>query len=174
MQAPLLSPLQWDKVEQHIEGMRNPEMYRLIVKLIRSTGLRPIELALMERSWVRGLELRIPKGKTKKGRAGTIPLSEQLVEDIYSYMGDRTGVVFLTRSLKPFTNVGMSQAIIRLMDQSGVSGSCYSARRGLANRLVDERVNIAVIQHVLRHASLATTASYCAVSTNMVRNALYA
>jgi integrase/recombinase XerD len=173
MQAPLLSAAQWDRIEQHIEGMQNPTMYRLIVQLIRATGLRPIELARVERSWIRGQELRIPTGKSKKGRAGTIPLTAALVEGIYSYMGDRTGNVFLTRTGKAFTPLGMTQAIIRLMERAGVSGSCYSARRGLANRLVDQGVNIAVIQHVLRHADLSTTASYCAVSTNMVRNALY-
>lgn len=174
MQAPILAPAQWDVIERHIEGMRNPEMYRLIVKLIRSTGLRPIELARMEGTWLRGMELRIPQGKSKRGRAGNVPLSIDLINDIYAYMGDRKGVVFLTRSNKPFTPLGMTQAIIRLMEQAGVSGSCYSARRGLANRLVDEGVNIAVIQHILRHANLSTTASYCAVSTNMVRKALYA
>jgi site-specific recombinase XerD len=88
-------------------------------------------------------------------------------------MQGRDGPVFLTRTLKPFTPLGMTQAIIRLMDQAGVQGSCYSARRGLANRLVDEGANIAVVQHVLRHAHMSTTASYCAVSTNMVRKALY-
>lgn len=174
MQAPILTQAQWQAIEQHIEGMKNPEMYRLIVALIRATGLRPIELARLESSWIRGSELRIPTGKSKKGRAGTIPLSEELVWQVLSYMGDRRGVVFLTRTGKPFTPLGMTQAIIRLMERAGVSGSCYSARRGLANRLVDEGVNIAVIQHVLRHAHLSTTASYCAVSTNMVRKALYA
>ena len=173
MQAPLLTATQWERIEQHIEGMQNPSMYRLMVKLIRATGLRPIELAKMELSWVRGHELRIPTGKSKKGRAGTIPLSSDLVEGIYSYMGARSDTIFLTRTGRPFTPQGITQAIIRLMERAGVAGSCYSARRGLANRLVDEGVNIAVVQHVLRHAHLSTTASYCAVSTNMVRNALY-
>lgn len=174
MQAPLLSAAQWDSIEQHIDAMRNPAMYRLIVRLIRETGLRPIELARMESSWVRGLELRIPQGKSKRGRAGTVPLTQETVFAIEDYLGGRTGNVFLTRTDKPFTPLGMTQAIIRLMERAGVQGSCYSARRGLANRLVDEGVNIAVVQHVLRHAHMSTTASYCAVSTNMVRKALYA
>lgn len=174
MLAPILAPAQWERIEQHIATVQNPAMYGLIVKLIRATGLRPVELARMESTWLRGMELRIPQGKSKRGRAGTIPLSIDLINDLYAYMGDRKGVVFLTRTGKPFTPLGMTQAIIRLMERAGVSGSCYSARRGLANRLVDEGVNIAVIQHVLRHSNLSTTAQYCAVSTNMVRNALYA
>lgn len=173
MQAPLLTSTQWERIEQHIEDMQNPAMYALIVKLIRATGLRPIELARMELSWVRGQELRIPTGKSKNGRAGTIPLTAEIVDAIYAYAGNRPGTVFQTRTGRSFTPQGMCQAIIRLMERAGVSGSCYSARRGLANRLVDQGVNIAVVQHVLRHAHLSTTASYCAVSTNMVRNALY-
>lgn len=173
MQAPILAEAQWNKIEAHIPSMQNPAMYALIVKLIRATGLRPIELARLESTWLRGMELRIPQGKSKRGRAGTVPLSLDLINDLYAYMGERTGIVFLTRTGKPFTALGMTQAIIRLMERAGVSGSCYSARRGLANRLVDEGVSIAVVQHVLRHANLSTTAQYCAVSTNMVRNALY-
>ena len=88
-------------------------------------------------------------------------------------MGNKCGRVFRNASDDAFTANGISEAIRRIYKLAGVQGSCYSGRRTMATRMVDNKVNIAVVSKVLGHSSIATTQNYIGVTDTMMRDALF-
>ena len=54
----------------------------------------------------------------------------------------------------------------------GVSGSIHRGRHLYATRLLRAGANIRVVQRLMRHSSLATTATYCAVDEDEMRAAV--
>lgn len=173
MKAPLLSATEFNKALQHIETMKRPGHYRLLLLLMRDLGLRPIELARLQSDWFRGGELRIPHGQSKRKKPRTLPVSPAIIEALEAHMEGRQGTVFLNRMGEAFSPGTMGDSITRMYRQAGIQACCYSGRRSMATRLVDQDVNIRVIQQILGHSNLATTAAYCEVSESKMREAMF-
>jgi site-specific recombinase XerD len=51
----------------------------------------------------------------------------------------------------------------RLFDSLGIAGSIHRARHSYATTLLRAGANVRVVQTLMRHSSLATTAAHCAV-----------
>lgn len=173
MRASILEEEQFGVVLAYTEGMERPAMYRLMVTLTKKLGLRPIELANLETSWFIGAELRIPAGKSKRGRARSLPTNEEILSLLARHMGSETGRVFRNARGEAFTANGISEAMRRIYKLAGVKGSAYSGRRTAATNMVDRGVSIRVVQEFLGHSNLATTAAYCGVTPTMLRNAVF-
>lgn len=174
MKAPILTASDWDQVEQYVSTMRRPEHYTLLVMLIRRLGLRPIELARMETSWIVGDELRIPCGKSKRKRPRNLPLNEEMLSAIVSHMQGRRGHVFVNRQGNAFTPGLMSESVRRLMGLAVGYGSTYSGRREASQRMLDRGENLLTIQAFLGHQSPLTTIEYVGVSDQALRRAVFA
>lgn len=174
MKAPIKSIAEFDKLFAHAGRMERPAMYRLMLLLSIRVGLRPMELAGLERSWFRDGELRIPFGHSKRKQGRSLPISEEIIAALEAHMGQGGGRVFGNAQGNPFDANGISMALRRLYKQAGVEGSCYSGRRTMATNMVDRGVNIAVVSEVLGHSSIATTQAYVGVTDSMMRRALFA
>lgn len=173
MRAPIKEQAEFEAVIAHAGSMERPAMYRLMMLLSIRLGLRPMELAGLETSWFRGGELRIPLGHSKRGQGRSLPVSEEIVSALAEHIGQSTGRVFRNARGEAFDANGISMAMRRLYKQAGVEGSCYSGRRTMATRMVDNNVNIAVVSKVLGHSSIATTQKYVGVTDTMMRRALF-
>jgi len=174
MKAPSLADTDWSTVDSYIASMERPAHYSLLVMLIRKLGLRPIELARIESSWIVGDELRIPHGKSKRKRPRTLPLNAALLEAFSAHLEGRRGVVFLNRQGQPFTPGLMSESVRRLLRLSVGYGSAYSGRRAASQRMLDRGENILTIQAFLGHSSPLTTLAYVGVSDQELRRAVFA
>ncbi len=173
MKAPIKEAAEFDKLFAEAERMERPKVYRLMLLLSIRLGLRPMEIAGLERSWFRDDTLRIPLGHSKRKSGRSVPVSGEILEALSDLMQDERGRVFRNSRGKPFTANGISEALRRLYKRAGVTGSCYSGRRTLATNLVDEGVSLAVVQQVLGHGNLSTTASYIGVTEGMMRRAMF-
>ena len=173
MKAPTLNAIEFDTVFAHIETMKRPAHYRFLLLLCRDLGLRPIELAKLESGWFRGGELRIPHGQSKRKRPRSIMVSPAIMEALEAHMQGRTGRVFLNQRGEPMLPNLISDSIRRLFREAGIQASCYSGRRTLATRLVENNVNILTIQSILGHSNPMTTLAYCEVTPEMQRKALF-
>lgn len=174
MRAPNKTEAEFAALFDYVDSCSDPLKYRLMLLLSVKLGLRPKEIAGLNRSWFRGDELRIPHGYSKgKGGHGSLPVCAEVLAALSAYMGDREGVVFLNRGGRPFDAAGISSALRRLYREAGQEGSCYSGRRTLATNMVDRGVNLLVVQKVLRHSSPVTTQQYVGVTQNMLSKALY-
>lgn len=77
-----------------------------------------------------------------------------------------------TRPGRPIRSTSLSSAISRAMSRAGVPGSAHSLRHWLATELVRSGVNARIVQTLMRHASLATTAIYVEVDREQQRAGL--
>lgn len=174
MRAPILADEQFEALLTYTDSMERPAMYGLMLLLTKKLGLRPMELAGMESSWVRGDELRIPMGHSKRKQGRSLPIDDDIRDALFAHMGNSAGRVFRNARGDAFTANGISEAIRRIYKLAGVQGSCYSGRRTMATRMVDNKVNILVVQNVLGHSSPVTSMSYVGVTDRMMREALFA
>ena len=173
MRAPIITDTDFDKLFAFTARMERPAMYRLMILLTKKLGLRPMELAGMERGWFVGNELRIPIGHSKRKQGRSLPINNEILEALAAHLGNQWGRVFRNATGDAFTANGISEAIRRIYRMAGVQGSCYSGRRTMATRMVDNKVNIAVVSKVLGHSSIATTQNYIGVTDTMMRDALF-
>lgn len=174
MRAPNKSEAEFDALFEYVDTCSDASKYRLMLLLSIRLGLRPKEMAGMQRSWFRGDELRIPHGYSKgQGGHGSLPVCSEILAALDEHMAEREGSVFLNRAGRPFDGAGISSALRRLYREAGQEGSCYSGRRTLATNMVDRGVNLLVVQKVLRHSSPVTTQQYVGVTQNMLSKALY-
>ena len=174
MQAPIKTDEEFSKLFETASQMRRPEQYRFMLMLSIKLGMRPKEIALMDSRWVIGRELRIPLGSSKGKGCRTLYLSPEMLEAYHSHMRGRSGVVFLNEKNQPMKARAISDAFQRLYALSNEQGSCYSGRRTLATNLVDRNVPLPVVQKVLGHSHLSTTARYISVTPRMIEAALFA
>lgn len=173
MKAPIKNEAEFAALFAHTDKMERPAMYRLMLMLSVKLGLRPMELAGLESSWFRGLELRIPIGYSKRKSGRSLTTNAEIIAALETHMQGRTGRVFLNAFGKPFTARGISDAFRRLYRINEIEGSCYSGRRTLATNLVDKGVSVFVIQQVLGHSHVNTTLSYVSVTPAMMSKALF-
>ena len=173
MRAPIISNTDFEKLFAYTDGMERAAMYRLMILLTKKLGLRTMEMAGMETGWFVGGELRIPLGHSKRKQGRSLPVDAEIEEALAAHMGGQRGRVFRNAAGEAFTANGISEAIRRIYRLAGVQGSCYSGRRTMATRMVDNKVNIAVVSKVLGHSCIATTQSYIGVTDTMMREALF-
>ncbi|EQB11243.1 tyrosine-type recombinase/integrase [Sphingobium lactosutens] len=174
MRATILNDKQFDKLFDFAAQMNRPAMYRLMLLLTKKLGLRPMELAGLETNWFINDELRIPLGHSKRKQGRSIPVDAEILTALHDHMQGERGRVFRNGAGDVFTANGISEAMRRIYRMAGVQGSCYSGRRSMATRMVDNNVNIVVVSKVLGHSSIATTQHYVGVTDAMMRKALFA
>lgn len=71
--------------------------------------------------------------------------------------------------IKPYT---ITTSVSRVLDTLGLEGSIHRCRHTYGTRLLRGGTHIRVVQKLMRHASLATTATYTAVDENEMRAAI--
>ncbi|WP_288484817.1 site-specific integrase [uncultured Novosphingobium sp.] len=173
MKAPIKTDAEFTALFNEAARMERPKVYRLMLLLSIRLGLRPMEIAGLERSWFRDDTLRIPFGHSKRKSGRSLPVSQDILDAVADLMGNRQGRVMLNAQGEPFTANGISEAMRRLYKRAGVTGSCYSGRRTLATNLIDKGVSIAIVQQVLGHTHLSTTQEYVGVTERMMREAMF-
>jgi len=151
-------------------GAADTEKSRLIISLLYSSGLRVSELvnlkvddvALATRSgWVR-------RGKGAKDRI--FMLSEQLAQDISSYLEGRQNSYIFSKE-KPLTTRNIQKIIKNASKRAGINKKVtpHTLRHSFATHLLEQGTDIRMIQAMLGHASLSTTQVYTHVSDEQIR-----
>jgi integrase len=97
----------------------------------------------------------------KGGKRTTLPIHPDLWEMAQRY--PRTGYWFPTPNGGHTSSDTMSMAVGRLFHSLGIEGSIHRCRHTYGTRLLRAGANIRVVQKLMRHASLQTTAGYMAV-----------
>lgn len=144
---------------------------RAIFSLAITTGLRANEIALAKIENIKlynGEVVLFVKCKKRDDESEYVKLSEQVLNDIYAYLENRTdGYIFVSTSPNNFGG-GLSTTSIRSIvkdifrrfgyDEKGFS--CHSLRRSMATLSYNAGADIVQIQQVLHQKSLTTTRRY--------------
>jgi integrase/recombinase XerD len=183
-QASVLNDADVRRVFRIIETTRHADRNRLAFVLSIYAGLRVGEIAALRFVDVvnqrgearREIKLRADQTKGSKGR--TVVLSGRVRREIDGYAKSQpirdfdTPLIFSQRNRRAFSNVTLSMLFKEIYELAGIRTSSHSGRRTFATRLNAKGVGMKTIQKLLGHRHIGTTALYCDVSEDTLRNAV--
>lgn len=151
------------------ESMRPATRAKIVLGMY--AGLRVSEIARVRGQDVDLIAMTISV-RGKGGKLAQLPL-HPLVADVARSMPER-GWWFPSPSdpSRPIARTSCSDGIRRAMHRLGVPGSGHQLRHWFASSLLEHGVDVRVVQTLMRHSSLATTAIYTRVSPVAQRAAL--
>jgi integrase/recombinase XerD len=186
-QASALTDTEIRRVFRIIETTRYADRNRLAFALSIFAGLRVGEIAALKLGDVttqdgevrREIKLGALASKGSKGSKGrTAVLSTRVRREIEAYLQTRLlhrhddPLIPSQRKGRPFSNVTLSILFKEIYEAAGIKTSSHSGRRTFAVRLHAKGVGMQTIQKLMGHRNLGTTAQYCAVSEDSLRNAV--
>lgn len=175
--TPKKQVLSLEQVKNIYSNLTNLEE-KCLFGLMVTTGLRSCEVAsaLIEDIKIyNGEYVLFVLGKKRDDKSDYVKLSEQVLNDIKAYIGDRTsGYIFVSTSNNNKGN-GVTTKTLRLKIKNifkkfGIEEdtfSCHSLRRTSGTLMYELGQSVYDIQQVLRHKSTNTTTRYI---NSVVRN----
>ncbi len=161
-----------EEVKRILGSIRNFK-HRVIFELLYSSGLRLSEVVNMR---IEDLELKekigwVRHGKGQKDRL--LILSDKLIEHLHTYIARekrKSGPLFLGRQGK-ISSRAVQKAINQAVRRAGIKKavSPHTLRHSFATHLLEAGTDIRVIQKLLGHASISTTAGYVHVSGEQLK-----
>jgi integrase len=131
-----------------LEGLRAHEVAKLHSDDVSAEGL-----------WVRG----------KGGREAVLPTHPEILR----LSEERSGYWFPGLGSGHVQSDTVSLRISKLFASLGITGSFHRCRHYYGTSLLRAGVNLRVVQELMRHASLATTAAYLGVDENEKQAAIH-
>jgi integrase/recombinase XerD len=149
--------------------------YKAALSVAYGAGLRVSEVANLKVSDIDSgrMMLRVEQGKGQRDRY--VMLSPQLLELLREWWRAARPPVWLfpgQNPINPITPRQLNRAVTAAKDLAGISKrvSPHTLRHSFATHLLEQGVDIRVIQVLLGHAKLETTALYTRVAVNTVRD----
>ena len=183
-QASVLTDTEIRRIFRIIETTRHAQRNRLAFTLSIFAGLRVGEIAALtvgdvatESGEVRR-EIKLGAHQTKGSKGRTVVLSERVRKEIGSSLKtkpvrhDQTPLIASQRNGRAFSNVTLSMLFKAIYEIAGIRTSSHSGRRTFATRLNTRGVGMRTIQKLMGHKNIGTTALYCDVSDETMRNAV--
>jgi integrase/recombinase XerD len=162
------------EVEAILTAPRQPRN-RVLLMTIYGCGLRISEATQLKTSDIdrARMQLRVRNGKGAKGRV--LPLSERLLKELVNYWraqrqgkaGHDSPWLFLGKKLgQPMSRYVGQNIYYSALKKSGVrrKGGIHLLRHSFATHLMESGVELPVVQYLLGHSSLKTTALYLHVT----------
>ena len=149
--------------------------YKAALSVAYGAGLRVSEVANLKVSDIdsQRMTLRVEQGKGQRDRY--VMLSPQLLELLREWWRAARPPVWLfpgQNPSNPITPRQLNRAVLAAKDLAGIAKrvSPHTLRHSFATHLLEQGVDIRVIQVLLGHAKLETTALYTRVAVNTVRD----
>lgn len=163
----VLSLEQMQTIYNNLTDVRERALFGLMI----TTGLRVCEIstALIEDIRLYNNEIVLfVLGKKRDSKCEYVKLSNQVLEDLKEYIGDRmSGHIFVSTSPENYgqglSTVSLRKIIKNIFKRFGLDRdtlSCHSLRRSFAVVSYETGSSIYDIQQVLHHSSINTTTRY--------------
>jgi integrase/recombinase XerD len=169
----VLSPAE---VARLLEAAAGPK-YKAALSLAYGAGLRAMEVVSLKVSDIdsQRMMLRIEQGKGRKDRYAM--LSPQLLELLRDWWRMARPQVWLFPGrdpLLPMTTRQLNRAVHAAAQMAEIRKrvSLHTLRHSFATHLLEQNIDIRVIQVLLGHAKLDTTARYTHVASNLIREVM--
>jgi integrase/recombinase XerD len=162
------------EIEAILTAPRQPRD-RVLLMTVYGCGLRISEATQLKTSDIDRprMQLRVRDGKGAKGRV--LPLSERLLKELINYWraqrqgkaGHDSPWLFLGKKAgQPMGRDTGQNIYYTALEKSGVrrKGGIHLLRHSFATHLIESGVELPVVQHLLGHSSIKTTALYLHVT----------
>jgi integrase/recombinase XerD len=183
-QASVLTDTEIRRVFRVIETTRHADRNRLAFVLSIYAGLRVGEIAALiagdvatQTGDVRR-EIKLGAHQTKGSKGRTVILSNRVRKELGSFLQAQpkrdhsAPLIASQRNSRAFTNVTLSMLVKEIYETAGIRTSSHSGRGTFATRLNARGVGMRTIQRLMGHRNIGTTALYCDVSDQAMRNAV--
>jgi integrase/recombinase XerD len=183
-QASVLNDAEIRRVFRIIETTRHAARNRLAFTLSIYAGLRVGEIAALNIGDVATAageirrEIKLSPSQTKGSQGRTVVLSSRARSEIGAFLKDRriansdAPLIGSQRNGKAFSSITLSMLFKEIYELAGIRTSSHSGRRTFATRLHARGVGMRTIQKLMGHKHISTTALYCDVSDEQLRNAV--
>jgi integrase/recombinase XerD len=181
--AKVLTKSEIRRVMSIAESGNRGERDKLALALSIYGGMRVGEIAALKINDVRGIDgkaveiIHLTKHQTKGNRSRRVFVGEDLQKLLNSYfrkissLKDSTALIRSTRTNGHFSNVSLSLRMKTIYRSAGIDTSSHAGRRTYATRKNELGIGMRTIQKLLGHQNIATTALYCEVSDQQLKNA---
>jgi integrase/recombinase XerD len=149
--------------------------YKAALSVAYGAGLRVSEVASLKVSDIdsQRMTLRVEQGKGQRDR--TVMLSPQLLQLLREWWHAARPQVWLfpgQNPINPITPRQLNRAVTAAKNLAGISKrvSPHTLRHSFATHLLEQGADIRVIQVLLGHAKLETTALYTRVAVSTIRD----
>jgi site-specific recombinase XerD len=167
----ILSPEEVARMLEAAPGVK----YKAALSVAYGAGLRVSEVVALKVSDIDSarMMIRVEQGKRRKDRYAMLsPRLLDLLRDWWLVCRSR-GWLFPGRDpLQPITTRQLTRACHTAAQAAGIEKhvSPHTLRHSFATHLLEQNVDVRVIQVLLGHTKLDTTARYTQVATNTIRN----
>lgn len=123
-------------------------------------------------------EIKLSASQTKGSNSRTVVLSNRVRSELAAALNERplldldAPLIASQRNGGPFSSVTLSMLFKEIYELAGIRTSSHSGRRTFATRLHACGVGMRTIQKLMGHKHISTTALYCDVSDEQLRNAV--
>ena len=166
----VLSP---EEVARFLEAAPGPK-YKAALSAAYGAGLRVSEVVALKVSDIdsKRMILRIEQGKGRKDRHAMLsPQLLELLRDWYRIARPQVWLFPGQNPVNPLTTRQLNRAVHAAAHMAEINKRVtpHTLRHSFATHLLESNVDIRVIQVLLGHAKLDTTALYTRVATNTIR-----
>jgi site-specific recombinase XerD len=171
--SPLPTVLSQEEVERLFAAIE-VRRYRAVAVVLYGTGLRISEALALRIDDIDGGRGVMHVRKGKGGKARTVRLTPSLLEWLRQYWArDRPPAPFLfssRRTGKPPTKQTVREALAQAGQEAGIKKRVtpHVLRHCYATHLLEAGVDVHVLQTLLGHSQVQTTARYARVSTKII------
>jgi len=165
-----------EEVVRLLEAAPGPK-YKAAFGVAYGAGLRVSEVASLKVSDIdsKRMMIRVEQGKGRKDRYAMLsPLLLDLLRDWYRIARPRVWLFPGRDPLQPLTTRQLTRACHAAAHMAEIAKRVtpHTLRHSFATHLLEQNVDIRVIQVLLGHAKLDTTALYTRVATNTIRTVM--
>jgi len=182
-QASVLNDAEIRRAFRIIQTTRHASRNRLAFTLSLYAGLRVGEIAALKIGDVATTageirrEIKLSANQTKGSQGRTVVLSSRVRSELEAFVKERppdpnAPLIHSQRNGRAFSSVTLSMMFKEIYELAGIRTSSHSGRRTFATRLNARGVGMRTIQKLMGHKNISTTALYCDVSDEMLRNAV--
>jgi integrase/recombinase XerD len=169
----VLSP---EDVLKLLEAAPNPK-YKAALSVAYGAGLRAMEVVALKVSDIdsQRMLIRVEQGKGRKDRFAMLsPQLLELLRDWYRIARPRMFFFPGQDKIGPMTPRQLNRICHLAADLAGLPKwvTPHTLRHSFATHLLEQHIDVRVIQVLLGHAKLDTTARYTRVATNIIREVM--
>ena len=151
--------------------------YKAAFSVAYGAGLRVSEVATLKISDIdsKRMLLRVEQGKGRKDRYAMLsPQLLELLRDWYRVARPQGWLFPGQNPVNPMTTRQLTRACHAAAEMAGIKKRVtpHTLRHSFATHLLEQNIDIRVIQVLLGHAKLETTALYTHVATNTIRKVM--
>ncbi|HUV30322.1 MAG TPA: tyrosine recombinase [Acidobacteriota bacterium] len=158
-------------------GSRTAARDRAIIEVLYGCGLRLSELINLKLSYIE-FEAGFVRVTGKGNKQRLVPLGDPARQALEAFMdSDQTAraapfrdLVFVNRTGKPYSRVGIWKVVKRLVRAAGIAKRVtpHTFRHSFATHLLEGGADLRVVQEMLGHADISTTEIYTRIDRDYI------